>query len=422
MCQYRLKIAFLLTIFVMVVSLVTNGQEVETHDTTKVEITTSKTQGSDIIPDTLQQKNDVSPMDIPSNRGLFIISPDHMMQMRILGSVRAVFNYTDQVLSNKNTFNPYEIPTNGNSISPNYYAGLSQTRIGFEVTRRTKKAGDVFIRIEADFANSVNSFRIRHAYGQAGHFLVGQTWSLFNNVSAQPATVSLSGPLGSIYIRTPQIRYFRSVNNITWYVGIEYSTPDFAIPDSLKGQLLQVVPDFTGKIRYKSGQFTSHFAAIVTTMSGKDTTDKIGYEFGFGVSVAGKFVINKKNDIYFSIASGRGISHYFDALRGKDEDAAYNSVNQTLAVLFSTGGYVAYGRNLPLNLSTNLSFGIVAISNKDFQPANAYSHSYNVMLNVFWQPMGGARFGFEYAYGQRYDKGGAKGKATQFSMLLYYDF
>ncbi len=421
MLHYIFRITVSIIFLMLISPVISNSQEVKGGDVKIVNPTNNK-QDVELSSDSIQQKNDVSPLDIASDRGLFILSPDQMMQMRILGSVRAAFNYSDQVLLNKRTFNPYEIPTNVQEIYPNYFAGLSQTRIGFEVIRRTKKAGDVFIRIEADFANSVNSLRIRHAYGQVDHFLIGQTWSLFNNVSMQPATVSMSGPAGAIFIRTPQIRYFRAVNKIIWYVGIEYTTPDFSIPDSVNGVLFQVVPDFTGKISYSSGRFSGHFAAIATTMSGKGVSDKLSYTFGFGGSFAGKFEIDEKNNLYLSITSGRGISHYFDALRGKGEDAFYNAATKGPAVLFSTGGYVAYSREVVQNLSANLSFGMVAVSNNEFQPADAYSYSYSAMLNVFWQPIEGARVGLEYAFGQRYDIGGAQGNASKVSMLLYYDF
>lgn len=422
MFRYKSQITILLIFLILVASVITNAQEPKGSDVKIVNPANNNKQDAELNSDSIQQKNDVSPLDIASDRGLFILSHDQMMQMRILGSVRAAFNYSDQVLPNKRTYNPYEIPTNVQELYPNYFAGLSQTRIGFEVTRRTKKAGDIFIRIEADFANSVNSFRIRHAYGQVNHFLIGQTWSLFNNISMQPATVSMSGPAGSIYIRTPQIRYFRAVNKIIWYVGIEYSTPDFSIPDSINGVLLQVVPDFTGKVSYTSGRFSGHFAAIATTMSGKGATNEIAYTFGFGGSIAGKFEIDKKNDLYFSITSGRGISHYFDALRGKGEDAFYNTTSKGLIVLFSTGGYVAYSREILQDISANLTFGMVAISNNEFQPVDAYSYSYSAMLNVFWQPIEGSRVGLEYAFGQRYDKSGALGNANKVSVLLYYDF
>jgi hypothetical protein len=401
----------------------TNMSTTEVADTNRASVSYNKHDSTSFQQDTIQdQHNDISALDIATDRGIFILSSDRMMQMRILGSIRAAFNYSDQDLQNKNTFDPYEIPTNNHTRSPNFYAGLSQTRIGLEVTRRTKKQGDIFVRFEGDFANTVSSFRIRHAYGQFKHLLIGQTWSLFNNVGFQSATVSVNGPAGSIGIRTPQIRYYATIKKITWYVGIEYSTPDLVIPDSVKGAILQVIPDFAGRIRYKSGPFTGHVSAIITTISGRDTSGKISYSFGFGGSIAGRLLIKQKNSIYFSLTTGRGISHFFDALNGKGEDAAYNPANQGITALYSTGGYVSFTRDLPEDLSSSLSFGMIAISNKDYQPANAYSYSYNALLNVFWQPLDGARLGIEYAFGERFDNGGARGRANRVSMLLYYDF
>ena len=343
--------------------------------------------------------------------------------MRILGSVRAAFNYTDQDLLNKSSINPYEIPTNLTTLSPNYYASLGQTRLGFEVTRRTKKRGDVFIRIEADFAGLSNHFRLRHAYGQFKHLIVGQTWSLFSNVSYQPATVSFDGVAGSVSLRTPQIRFFGDISSkFKWAAAIEYSLPDFIIPDSIQASLLQVIPDFTGKISLNTKVFTGSIAGIITTISGRDTTDKISYGFGYGASLSGEFSIKKKNKIFFSITSGKSISHYVGALGGKRQDAAYDPIDQKFVMLPSTSGFIGYKRDIIKNLFANVSGGFVAISNEDFQADDEFSYGYNVLINVFWEPVEGARLGVEYANGQRFDKGGESGMANKLSLLLYYDF
>jgi hypothetical protein len=161
--------------------------------------------GDTIHSDTTKIIED-APLDIGQDRGLFILTPDQKMQLRILGSVRYLAVYDNVNFNSKNLFNTFFIPTpaTGDKI-PNYYNGLSQTRLGFEITRRTEK-GNVFIRLETDFAGA-NGFRIRHAYGQINRILVGQTWSLFSHINALPSTVDFAGPTGSLHARTPQIRY-----------------------------------------------------------------------------------------------------------------------------------------------------------------------------------------------------------------------
>jgi hypothetical protein len=220
-------------------------------DSNFVQIEYGKTEEEGFEHDTISQYQDVYPLDIASDRGLFILSPDRMMQMRILGSVRVLMNYGDQAMPEKLTFNPYEIPMRTGNQTPNFYADLRLTRLGFEVTRRTRKMGDLFIRIETDFAGS-NGFRIRHAYGQLGSVLIGQTWTLFSNASYLAPTVSRDGAAGSSVFFTPQVRYSHVINNtLNWQASIEYSTPSIDVPDSINANLVQVIPDLIGRINYK---------------------------------------------------------------------------------------------------------------------------------------------------------------------------
>ncbi|MGD9329347.1 MAG: DcaP family trimeric outer membrane transporter [Cyclobacteriaceae bacterium] len=394
----------------------------EEQDTNFVQIDYGRPQDEGQQQDTLSQYQDIVPLDIASDRGLFILSPDRMMQMRILGSVRTLMNYGDQDMPERLTFNPYEIPMRSRSQTPNFYADLSLTRLGFEVTRRTRKMGDLFIRIETDFAGS-NGFRIRHAYGQLGSLLIGQTWTLFSNGNYVPATVSRDGAAGSSVFFTPQIRYSHAINNnLSWQASIEYSTTDIDLPDSVNARLVQVIPDVIGRLNYRKDKLSFHVAALVTTISGTDTTDVVSYSFGGGTSIAGMYEFSKTNSLHFSFTSTYAASRFMDLFSGKNEDIAYNPQEQTFAGLFATGGFIAWSHVWPRNFSSTISAGYATISNRYFQEDQAYSYSYNALFNVFWQPVDGARLGIEYASGERWNKNGERGRATRLSILMYYDF
>ena len=399
------------------------AQENEKQDTAKVKIGSSKITDNQFTNDSLDIHSEVSPLDIGSDRGLFILSSDRMMQMRIIGSVRALLNYGNQEMLNKTSFNPYEIPTDVSFSSPNFYADLSQTRIGFEVTRRTKKLGDIFIRIETDFNGASNNLRIRHAYGQTKRFLIGQTWSLFSNVNFVPASVSGDGAPGSATKRNPQVRYYTSIKDVVGFsAAIEYSTPELEIPDSLNVNLLQVIPDFTGRFTYKAGSLSLQFSGVITTMSGKDSEGNINYSFGIGGSLSGKLEISEKENFLFSLTTGRAMSHFLNIFRGKYQDASYNPDNQKFKAAISTAGYASYTRKWPYNIDSSLSAGIASISNRDYQPDDVFNWSYSILANTFWQPVEGARMGGEFAYGQRFNKYDSRGGAWRVSILLYYDF
>jgi hypothetical protein len=394
-------------------------------DSSKANVTYNKEVDGNLFKrDTNSINNEISPLDIGSNRGLYILSQDKMMQMRIMGSVRALLNYTNELMDDQISFNPYDIPTSNSSKSPNFFASIAKTRLGFEVTRRTEKIGDIFIRIEADFTGTNGTFKIRHAYGQIKHFLVGQTWSMFSNVSFLPATVSSIGPVGAITLRTPQLRYSKVVNkNLNWVAGIEYSTPDLDVPDSLNVTLLQVIPDLTGKIVYSKNKFSGQFSGIITTISGKsETDDNISYSFGIGGTLAGKFKFNKKSTVYGSFTSGTGMSHFINIFMGKGEDAVYNPTDESISSTFSIGGFLSYERVLPYNLSAYLSAGAASLSTKYFEPDDAFNWAGESMLDVFWKPVEGARMGLEYAHGIRVNKDLSRHFAGRFSILIYYDF
>jgi hypothetical protein len=399
-------------------------QTIETSDTTSTKVSFHKTDSTAFQRDTIQDQNeDVSPLDISGTRGLFILSADRMLQLRILGSIRTSINWSDEDLGDKQTFNPYEIPTNVENWTPNFFAGLQQTRLGIEVTRRTKSRGDIFIRFEGDFKNSSNTFRIRHAYGQMGGFLVGQTWSLMNNVSFQPAIVSLDGPACGSGLRTPQIRYSRRINNkLAFAAALEYSSVDLELPDSLNISLLQVIPNLTGRLSYSYGKLSFRFSMVLATISGRVNSEDISYAFGIAGSLAGRYKIKSKSELFFSLFGGRATSHFLDMFNGKNQDMAFDINTKTFKALNTYAGYVAFEQALPLNLSSSVSFGMAMIPNKDFQKDEAYNYSYNALLNIFWAPVDGARVGVEYANGQRFDKGPLRGMANRVSMLIYYDF
>ena len=399
------------------------GQDGMDKDTARAKVTYNKVDSSSVSRDTTHLRHNVdAATDIASDRGIFILSADRKLQLRILGSVRVNFNYTDQDMNDYQTFNPYEVPTNVNDFTPNFFAGVEQTRLGFEVTRHTKNKRDVFIRIEADFNNSSVSFRIRHAYGQYRNLLVGQTWSLFSNVNYIPAFVSKNGTVGRIGARTPQIRYTWSINNQMMLSGaIEYAFDNSNIPDTI-GTALQVIPDFTGRYAFATDKYSLRVAGVIRTLSGKTDSSNISYTFGFGGSFSAQSKIKKNGEIYFSVTYGISISSYIDTWAGEYEDLSYDLETQKFEGLVSLSSYLAYSHVLPKNLSASLGFGVGNINNHDYQPNDAFNYSYNAILSVFWAPVKGARVGIEFANGRRWDKDNSWGGANRVSMLLYYDF
>lgn len=384
----------------------------------------SNAQADQFKADTLV-KQEVSPLDIGDDRGIYILTKDGRMQLRILGSVRFSILYDFIDFATKKSFNTYYIPTGvDNVIIPNFYSSLDQSRLGFEVNRKLVNK-NVFIRLETDFNGKDGTFRIRHAYGQIGRFLVGQTWSLFSNVSSLPATVDGNGPTGSVTLRTAQARYSGTNRKGThWAAAIEYSRPDLNTQefDTTGLSVVQVIPDFTARIEREGIFGAVQLSGVITTLSIEDPNNKVTNSFGWGAQLSGTIDFTKQHKVLYQLTYGKSIAHFITTFSGTGRDFIYNPETREFEGLYSFGGFLSYGWNWTDNISTNVSAGYADLSNKEYQPDNTYKNSMSFSLDSFWNIVDGARLGLEYVYGQRWDKDGTTGNASRIWALFYYDF
>ncbi len=418
--MYIMKKNFSFTFLLVLLAVVANAQ---VQDTTNTTISTSGP-GEQFNQDTLV-KHELSPLDIQKDRGLYIVTPDGKMQLRILGSVRYSVQYDMVELPIKKTFNTYYVPTGSDNIKiPNYYNDLNQSRLGFEVTRKLEK-NDVFIRLESDFNGSNGQFRIRHAYGQIDRFLVGQTWSLFSNVSSLPAMVDGNGPTGSVTLRTPQMRYSgKGPKGTQWAVALEYATPDLSTDqfDTLGISTVQLIPDLTGRFVWEGILGIVQLSGVVTTISKKDINNKVSNSFGIGASLSGTVDLPGKHELLYQYTYGKSIAHFITTFSGTGNDAVFNPNTAEFESLASFGGFMSYGVDLTKKISTHVSFGYAHLFTKDYQPDDSYKNSLSASVDSFWNITEGAKLGLEYVFGQRWNISGQTGQASRVWALFYYDF
>ena len=397
-----------------------HAQESPPPDTARVLIT-GKMPMDSIRTDTMKIVED-NALDIAQNRGLFILTPDRKVQLRILGSVRFLAVVDNRDMTSKNGFKSIEIPVGQNDRDqPNYYNGLDQTRLGFEVTRATEM-GNIFVRLETDFAGP-NGYRIRHAYGQFRRFLFGQTWSLFSQITTLPATVDFSGPTGAITVRTPQIRYsFQFKRNYTISVGLEYSKTEENLPDSLQVKVFQLIPDVTARIQKNTDWGILQLSGIMPVLTGSTPNDKFIVKYGWGISFSTMLNSWLQGKWYIQGAGGRAISRFFNDFAGQGLDIVIDpeTLNEQLPLTF--GGYIAYEHQWKENLYSNISYGIQLIEKYSLFAPESFHRGQTFHLTTFWTIIEGARMGIEFIYGQRYNLDKSHGSASRINMLFYYDF
>ena len=407
-----LAVSFRLSIF---------GQDADTTKTTQQRpITVSATMPMDTIKSDALKVVEDAPLDIGQNRGLFMVTPDQKMQLRILGSIRFLAVYDDINLVSKNSMVTPEIPTGTeNERFPNYFNGLSQTRLGFEVTRKTE-LGNLFVRLETDFAGATG-FRIRHAYGQFQGFIIGQTWSLFSQIRVLPSTVDFSGPASAILSRTPQIRYtFNNQSKNNFAVSLEYQVQDIRLPDSLNATTFPLLPNLTGRLTRDFDWAFFQISGVMPALSARDAEGDLIIRFGWGVSVGALIRPWENGSWHFQVAAGKSISRFLGDING--DLNLFIDPNGKGVLPFELGYYGAYQHSWSKKFLSNVAYGRVQLEELSFTPDNTYSWGSTFHVNTFYNPVEGAKVGIETIWGQRSDKNNENGNAFRFNMLFYYDF
>ncbi|MFI4986874.1 MAG: DcaP family trimeric outer membrane transporter, partial [Alphaproteobacteria bacterium] len=167
--------------------------------------------------------------------------PGSDTSMSIHGYAKADFIY-DFNTNLGDTFDASGIPGNKTSSQHqggNFHFGARQSRFNIE-TRTPTDWGQLKTFLEFDGfglttntnntvgggGNTSNPIRMRHAYGQLGPVLAGQTWSNFNDLDDTPELIDFNGgQQQSGGTRQTQVRYTLPVGNWTLSAALENPNP-----------------------------------------------------------------------------------------------------------------------------------------------------------------------------------------------------
>ncbi|MBI5070740.1 MAG: porin [Deltaproteobacteria bacterium] len=276
------------------------------------------------------------------------------------------------------TFAPY-LPINGSPQARKTnrdYLDVRASRLGLETAYPTR-FGVLQTKIEGDFNNEprtgnaavygsdrnvftqqqTNSygFRVRHAYGAFAGLLVGQTWSTFMDVDNSPETLDYNGPIGSTFIRQPQIRYtYGTPDYGSFTVALENSS-SYALDET--GAALASshsrLPDLV--VRWDKGfGWGSMSIRGVTQETRVDDGASVGQARGWGAGGT-VFVKTRGNQDFLSVAVtyGDGIGRYFNYVEG----AAFDSAGRKVLLERALGIVAGYQYKVSPELRFNLVYG-----------------------------------------------------------------
>jgi len=402
----------------------------------------------------IRSKDAVTLGDIPGSFRL----PNSETSLRVYGFAELNMVHElkgDNSDSDYSTFLPYA-PLDGspqaNKTGRDYLTART-SRFGIEASTPTQY-GPLGIKIEGDFNNdprtgnsavsgtagniftqqATNSydFRLRHAYGQFGGLLIGQTWSTFMDVDNSPETVDFNGPIGSTFIRQPQIRYtYPTKDNGSFTVAAENADsyvlePATGLP-SVAG--FSHVPDFVGRWDKGFDWGAISVRGVTTEHRLEDGAAVSVSRRGYGLAASGLYKTMGDDFMTWAVTGGTGIGRYFNYIEGAFYDAANNKILMEKAL----GVVLGYQHKQSDSLRFDGSVGYQRDYDNeytDFARANGLDSGrfginrsvWQSHLGVIWNPVKGVDLGAEYILGRRRTLAGETGDMSRFDLSAKYNF
>jgi len=347
--------------------------------------------------------------------------PGTQVYFRLGGFVRLNVTRNWTALGSDTSFIVASIPVEG---TPEAGKGertsftAAQSRLAFDF-RMPSGMGLLRAFTEADFAGSGSSLRLRHAYGQAGPLLVGQTWTTFSNVQAFPEVIDFEGLDGMVFGRQPQVR--GTFSPARWFsAAIALEASQIQVTG---GTPAPAVPDAAAHVRFLGDWGVVQIAGV-----GRHLRVESPESPGVGASTVGSGVsvsawiplpfLSEGSDIAFQVAGGRGIARYITgpssaASYDGGRDVIYDAEQNVARALPVAGGYVALRYFwLPILRST-LTYSGAVIANFEGMPATSYAVTHYASLNLIVSPVERLDIGAEVLAGSRTNEDGASGAALQ---------
>ncbi|HUO91176.1 MAG TPA: DcaP family trimeric outer membrane transporter [Rhizomicrobium sp.] len=346
----------------------------------------------------------------------------------------------------EDTLRPTKIPTdnspagvfgsNGQSLF-----SVKQSRFGVSGDLPVKGGlGDIKFKFEFDlFGVGVDAgqttFRLRHAYGEWGWLLAGQTNSVFMDGDVFPNTIDYWGPNGMVFYRNVQIRVtpWRTEHS-HFAIAIERPGNDIDA-----GTIRQLDPVLGANIRNdeKLPDLTAHFytsdtwghfqfAAILRNVGfetiGTPHNEPKGSEIGWGINLSGHLNLLEKDRLLGQVVYGEGIANY---MNDAQTDLAPRSLfpgdirPKAVPLLGIVAYYDHYWND---EWSTSLGYSLVQLYNTNLQEPSAFHKGQYASINLLYTPASDILIGVEGLWGERNDFNGASGHDMRVQFSVKYNF
>lgn len=351
--------------------------------------------------------------------------PGTDLALKIGGYVKVDFIQDFDPIGNVYQFKTDSIPVSGPTTDTEggqTTIHARETRFVFDLQGKTPK-GKVRAFFEGDFYGDNNTFRIRHAYGEFGNLLGGQTWTTFMDISARPRSLDYEGPDAEIFVRQAMLRWTQPLSpHWKLALAVEQSGSQFATPSGMTGSARNNTPDFPVALTYTKPRGHFQLAGIVrqirfdgTGASPDASATGLGLNSTFRVNTVGK------SGLMGQFAFGNGLGRYIESMSGQNVDAVFRG--NKLKALPARSAVIGYEQHWNAHWQSNFAAAFAGTSSDASQPATTIRQTRDIRGNLIWSPYKMVELGAEVLYGRRENRDGSDGKALrfQFSMIVHFN-
>lgn len=313
------------------------------------------------------------------------------------------------------------IPTDGSSGDAKTHMDAKASRIWLKMQTPTAN-GVIKGHLEMDFEGSsqgderiTNSYapRLRHAYLEYNNWLFGQTWSTFFNVGVLPDVLDFVGPVGTIFVRQPQVRYTHG----NFQVALEnpsstaYNGASNPFDDN-------TVPDVIGRYNFSAGSSAFSLAVMAREVAYDTATDDDS-TMGYAVSVAGRIPVGSGgDDLRLMVNAGDALGRYMglNAFREGVIEA-----DGSIELIDQWGVFAAYRHVWAEQWRSSLVLSTAQADNPD-SAGNQPKQYDTAHANLIYTATSGLDLGAEAIYGLKELEDGTDGTISRLQFTAIYKF
>lgn len=343
--------------------------------------------------------------------------PGTALSMRVGGFVQADGIYDTAQVGSPDSFLARTIAVGRDGDAAVRFSGRN-TRLNVDV-RGDGPWGPMRAFLEGDFGggggtelvSNSYSFRLRHAFLQAGPLYAGQYWTAFTDLGAFPETLDTTSPAGKVVTRQAGLRWVARLAPGTT-LALAAENPETDVTLSRGRTAVERAPDLAAALRAERPWGHVQLAGLgrALAVDGSEGEDRA---LGWGLNLTGRVglpLVGAKDNLVFGALGGQGLGRSVVELAGTGNDAALEP-GGGLDTVGALGGYLGYQHWWADALRSTLAAGHVQVDVPGFQPAGAFKSATTLSGNLVWNPAPPLTLGAELLWGRRGEKGGADADA-----------